>query len=576
MKSSETFKKVFAYIKKYHFFLLLSFVLSIVAVVTQLYIPKCFGKEIDFLLGKGKVDFLSLKSMSPQILLWIGISAISTWVMNLINNHITYYVVRDIRSQAIRKLQHLPLAYLDHHGVGEILSCMIADVEQVSDGLLLGFTQLFSGVVTILVTLYFMFCYNVWISLFVLCLTPVSFFVAKWISQHSYRLFQKQSETRDLQTAYIEEMIGNEKIVKMFGYEKHASEQFSKLNEALQDYSQKAVFVSSLTNPSTRFVNNIIYAFVALLGALFILKGNLTVGSLMVLLSYSNQYMKPFNDISSVITELQNALACADRLFQLIDAPLESQEGTEVLDTVQGNVDINDVSFAYTKDQHLIEDFNLHVKAGSKIAIVGPTGCGKTTLINLLMRFYDVDQGQIFVDGKDIYDQTRHSLRKSFGMVLQDSWIKHDTVRENIRFGKKDATDQEILEAAKASFAYSFIKRLPQGLDTVISLESLSKGQQQLLCIARIMLASPPMLILDEATSNIDTRTEIYIQKAFDQLMKGRTSFVIAHRLSTIQNADLIVVMKDGKIIETGTHHSLLAQNGFYSQLYQSQFQQVL
>lgn len=576
MKSSETFKKVFAYIKKYHFFLLLSFVLSIVAVVTQLYIPKCFGKEIDFLLGKGKVDFLSLKSMSLQILLWIGISAISTWVMNLINNHITYYVVRDIRSQAIRKLQHLPLAYLDHHGVGEILSCMIADVEQVSDGLLLGFTQLFSGVVTILVTLYFMFCYNVWISLFVLCLTPVSFFVAKWISQHSYRLFQKQSETRDLQTAYIEEMIGNEKIVKMFGYEKHASEQFSKLNEALQDYSQKAVFVSSLTNPSTRFVNNIIYAFVALLGALFILKGNLTVGSLMVLLSYSNQYMKPFNDISSVITELQNALACADRLFQLIDAPLESQEGTEVLDTVQGNVDINDVSFAYTKDQHLIEDFNLHVKAGSKIAIVGPTGCGKTTLINLLMRFYDVDQGQIFVDGKDIYDQTRYSLRKSFGMVLQDSWIKQDTVRENIRFGKKDATDQEILEAAKASFAYSFIKRLPQGLDTVISLESLSKGQQQLLCIARIMLASPPMLILDEATSNIDTRTEIYIQKAFDQLMKGRTSFVIAHRLSTIQNADLIVVMKDGKIIETGTHHSLLAQNGFYSQLYQSQFQQVL
>lgn len=576
MKSSETFKKVFAYIKKYHFFLLLSFVLSIVAVVTQLYIPKCFGKEIDFLLGKGKVDFLSLKSMSLQILLWIGISAISTWVMNLINNHITYYVVRDIRSQAIRKLQHLPLAYLDHNGVGEILSCMIADVEQVSDGLLLGFTQLFSGVVTILVTLYFMFCYNVWISLFVLCLTPVSFFVAKWISQHSYRLFQKQSETRDLQTAYIEEMIGNEKIVKMFGYEKHASGQFSKLNEALQDYSQKAVFVSSLTNPSTRFVNNIIYAFVALLGALFILKGNLTVGSLMVLLSYSNQYMKPFNDISSVITELQNALACADRLFQLIDAPLESQEGTEVLDTVQGNVDINDVSFAYTKDQHLIEDFNLHVKAGSKIAIVGPTGCGKTTLINLLMRFYDVDQGQIFVDGKDIYDQTRHSLRKSFGMVLQDSWIKHDTVRENIRFGKKDATDQEILEAAKASFAYSFIKRLPQGLDTVISLESLSKGQQQLLCIARIMLASPPMLILDEATSNIDTRTEIYIQKAFDQLMKGRTSFVIAHRLSTIQNADLIVVMKDGKIIETGTHHSLLAQNGFYSQLYQSQFQQVL
>lgn len=576
MKSSETFKKVFAYIKKYHFFLLLSFVLSIVAVVTQLYIPKCFGKEIDFLLGKGKVDFLSLKSMSLQILLWIGISAISTWVMNLINNHITYYVVRDVRSQAIRKLQHLPLAYLDHHGVGEFLSCMIADVEQVSDGLLLGFTQLFSGVVTILVTLYFMFCYNVWISLFVLCLTPVSFFVAKWISQHSYRLFQKQSETRDLQTAYIEEMIGNEKIVKMFGYEKHASEQFSKLNEALQDYSQKAVFVSSLTNPSTRFVNNIIYAFVALLGALFILKGNLTVGSLMVLLSYSNQYMKPFNDISSVITELQNALACADRLFQLIDAPLESQEGTEVLDTVQGNVDINDVSFAYTKDQHLIEDFNLHVKASSKIAIVGPTGCGKTTLINLLMRFYDVDQGQIFVDGKDIYDQTRHSLRKSFGMVLQDSWIKHDTVRENIRFGKKDATDQEILEAAKASFAYSFIKRLPQGLDTVISLESLSKGQQQLLCLARIMLASPPMLILDEATSNIDTRTEIYIQKAFDQLMKGRTSFVIAHRLSTIQNADLIVVMKDGKIIETGTHHSLLAQNGFYSQLYQSQFQQVL
>lgn len=572
MTSFETFKKVLNYVKKYHFLLLLSFILSMVSVITQLYIPKLFGKEIDYIVGLKQVDFMHLKSLVPCIVFFILVYALSTWIMTLINNKLTYSIVRDIRYQAIRKIQHLPLSYLDSRGVGEVISCMIADVEQLSDGLLLGFTQLFSGIVTIVVTLIFMFGINIWITLFVLDMTPVSFLVAKWISTHSYQLFQKQTEIRDAQTAYIEEYIGNEKIVKMFGYEKRASENFREINESLKTYGQKALFVSSLTNPSTRFVNNVIYAGVALMGALFILSGHLTIGGLTVLLSYSNQYMKPFNDISSVVTELQNAMACANRVFELMETEPESKDGNEELLDVKGQVDLENVYFSYTDEQKLIEDFTLHVKAGSKVAIVGPTGCGKTTLINLLMHFYDKKSGDIFIDGKSITDIARHSLRSNIGMVLQDTWIKSDTVRENIRFGKKDANEQEIIKAAKESYAYNFIKRLPKGLDTEINENSLSKGQKQLLCISRIMLCSPPILILDEATSNIDTRTEMYIQKAFDRLMKGRTSFVIAHRLSTIQDADTIVFMKDGKIMEVGNHNSLLEKKGYYNDLYQSQF----
>lgn len=572
MTSLETFKKVLNYVKKYAFLLVLSFVFSFLSVIIQLYIPKCFGKEIDFLIGIGKVDFSSLKTMSLEILLFIFICAFMTWLMNLMNNRLAYYVVRDIRYQAIRKIQHLPLSYLDQKATGEVISCMIADVEQLSDGLFLGFTQLFSGIITILITLIFMLTINIWITLLVLALTPISFWIAKWISSHSYSLFQKQTETRDKQTAFIEEMIGNEKILKMFGHEEKASQDFSQINQELKDYSEKAVFVSSLTNPSTRFVNNVIYALVALMGAIFILSNHLTVGGLTVLLSYSNQYMKPFNDISSVVTELQNAMACANRVFELMEAEPECADGKEELEQVKGNVSLKDLTFSYTDEQRLIEDFSLDVKAGMKVAIVGPTGCGKTTLINLFMRFYDKKGGQITIDGKEIESLTRKSLRKNIGMVLQDTWIKSDTVRENIRFGKKEASDDEIIEVSKACYAYGFIKRLPQGLDTVLHEDSLSKGQKQLLCISRIMLCSPPILILDEATSNIDTRTEIYIQKAFDTLMKGRTSFVIAHRLSTIQNADLIVYMKDGKIMEKGTHETLLKKKGLYYELYSSQF----
>ncbi len=572
MTSLETFKKVLNYVKKYAFLLVLSFVFSFLSVIIQLYIPKCFGKEIDFLIGIGKVDFSSLKTMSLEILLFIFICAFMTWLMNLMNNRLAYYVVRDIRYQAIRKIQHLPLSYLDQKATGEVISCMIADIEQLSDGLFLGFTQLFSGIITILITLIFMLTINIWITLLVLALTPISFWVAKWISSHSYSLFQKQTETRDKQTAFIEEMIGNEKILKMFGHEEKASQDFSQINQELKDYSEKAVFVSSLTNPSTRFVNNVIYALVALMGAIFILSNHLTVGGLTVLLSYSNQYMKPFNDISSVVTELQNAMACANRVFELMEAEPECADGKEELEQVKGNVSLKDLTFSYTDEQRLIEGFSLDVKAGMKVAIVGPTGCGKTTLINLFMRFYDKKGGQITIDGKEIESLTRKSLRKNIGMVLQDTWIKSDTVRENIRFGKKEASDDEIIKVSKACYAYGFIKRLPQGLDTVLHEDSLSKGQKQLLCISRIMLCSPPILILDEATSNIDTRTEIYIQKAFDTLMKGRTSFVIAHRLSTIQNADLIVYMKDGKIMEKGTHETLLKKKGLYYELYSSQF----
>ena len=482
---------------------------------------------------------------------------------------------QDIRAKAIRHIQELPLAYLDQHSTGDIISRVIADTDILSDGLLLGFTQLFSGIVTIVGTLIFMFSKNVWITLMVIVLTPLSFFVAKFISSHSFQMFRKQSETRGKQTALIEEMIGNQKVVQAFGYEEKASERFAKINEDLKNYSQKAVFYSSLTNPSTRFVNNVIYAGVALVGAFMIPGGFLSVGGLSVLLSYANQYMKPFNDISSVITELQNALACAGRIFELLEEPSETPEVSSELGKAAGDVHIEDVSFSYDKSKKLIEHFNFQAKPGMRVAIVGPTGCGKTTFINLLMRFYDTDQGDILVDGQPIKQVTRHSLRSNYGMVLQDTWIKAGTVRENICIGKPDATDEEIKEAAKRSHSWEFIRRLPDGLDTVLTEDSLSQGQKQLLCITRVMLCLPPMLILDEATSSIDTRTELQIQEAFDQLMQGRTSFIVAHRLSTIRNADWILVMKDGRIIEQGTHEDLMKEDGFYNHLYNSQFVNV-
>ena len=494
--------------------------------------------------------------------------------MNLINNRMTYRIVRDLRSQAIRHIQVLPLSYLDQHSSGDIVSRVIADTDILSDGLLLGFTQLFSGIVTIIVTLFFMFSKNVWITLLVICLTPLSFFVAKFISGRSFKMFQKQSETRGKQTALIDEMIGNQKVVKAFGYEEKASERFAEINKDLQKYSQQAVFYSSLTNPSTRFVNNVIYAGVALVGAFMIPGGALTVGGLSVLLSYANQYMKPFNDISSVITEMQNALACAGRIFALLEEKEESADPAGMIDTVTGNVTIDDVAFSYDKEKKLIENFNLDVQPGMRVAIVGPTGCGKTTFINLLMRFYEISGGSISIDGVDTKSVPRWNVHDQFSMVLQDTWLKTASVRENIRLAKPDATDAEVEAAARMAHADSFIRRLPEGYDTVISEDggSLSQGQKQLLCITRVMLCRPPMLILDEATSSIDTRTELKIQNAFAKLMEGRTSFIVAHRLSTIQSADVILVMKDGHIIEQGNHEELLAKNGFYHKLYYSQF----
>ena len=537
-----------------------------ISVVLQLYVPVLFGNAIDEIVAAHNVNFTQMWLYLKQILLFVVIAAAAIWIMNLVNNRMTYHIVQDIRSQAIRHIQKLPLSYLDQHSTGDIVSRIIADTDILSDGLLLGFTQLFSGVVTVVVTL---------ITLMVILLTPLSFLVAKFISSRSFTMFKKQSETRGKQTALIEEMIGNQKVVKAFGYEDKASKRFDEINKELKEYSQKAVFYSSLTNPSTRFVNNIIYAAVALAGAFLIPLGALTVGGLSVLLSYANQYMKPFNDITSVITEMQNALACATRIFDLLEEPEEVNDSSEVLEKVDGNVDIDHVDFSYDKSKSLIEDFNLQVEPGMRIAIVGPTGCGKTTFINLLMRFYDVDSGKICIDGKPIDEISRHSLRKSFGMVLQDTWIKSGTVRENISFGKPDATDEEIIRAAKEAKSWDFIRRLPQGLDTVLHEDSISQGQKQLLCITRVMLCLPPMLILDAATSSIDTRTELQVQEAFDNLMKGRTSFVVAHRLSTIRNASLILVMKDGKIIEQGTHEELLKEGGFYSHLYNSQFQAV-
>ena len=570
--SRDTLFKVLKVIGNYKILLAFSIILAGISVVLQLYVPILFGKAIDRIIAEGKVDFAAVSRYASQILILILIASLATWFMNLINNRLAYRTVQDIRAKAIRQIQVLPLSYLDSHSTGDIVQRVIADVDQLSDGLLLGFTQLFSGIVTIAVTLIFMFSKNVLITIMIIVMTPVSFLVAKFIASRSFNMFRKQTETRGTQTALINELIGNEKVVKAFGYEKRASERFSAINKELRDYSQKAVFFSSLTNPSTRAVNNVIYALVALFGANRILTGALTVGDLTVLLSYANQYMKPFNDISSVVTELQNALACAARVFELIEAEPQTPDADNELLPYKGHVDIENVDFSYVPDKPLIENFNFHAEPGMKIAIVGPTGCGKTTFINLLMRFYDVNRGSIKIDGQDINEVTRASLRQNFGMVLQETWLKNGTVRENIAFGKPDATDEEIIQAAKEAHSWEFIKRMPHKLDTVLTDEGLSQGQKQLLCITRVMLCDPPMLILDEATSSIDTRTEALIQKAFDKLMKGRTSFVVAHRLSTIRDADQILVMKDGHIIEQGDHDTLLQKNGFYAELYKSQF----
>ena len=574
-ENGKTLKKLWNHIAKFRVLLILSVLMAGATVILQLYVPILFGDAIDNIVAAGKVDFTMVGYYLKRVVILAVLSGVTGWVMSVINNRMTYRVVQDIRAQSIRHIQRLPLSYLDKHSSGDIVSRIIADADILSDGLLLGFSQLFSGIVTIVVTLVFMFSKNFWITLLVICLTPVSFWVAKFISSHSYGMFRKQSEARGKQTALIDEIIGNQKVVRAYGYEERASRRFAEINGELRDYSAQAVFYSSLTNPCTRFVNSLIYAGVALLGAILIPVGSLTVGGLTVLLSYANQYMKPFNDISSVVTEMQNALACAARLFALLEEPEESEDAAGTLEAPKGNVSIKDVSFSYDPSRKLIEHFNLDVKPGMRIAIVGPTGCGKTTFINLLMRFYDTDKGEITVDGKEIKTLSRHALRSGYGMVLQDTWIKQGTVRENIAFGKPDATDEEIIRAAKDAHSWEFIERLPQGLDTVLYEDSISQGQKQLLCITRVMLTLPPMLILDEATSSIDTRTEMLIQQAFDKLMEGRTSFVVAHRLSTIRNASLILVMRDGKIIEQGTHEELLAKGGFYHTLYNSQFQRV-
>ena len=573
--SAETLFKVLHFIGRYRLLLISSIILASVSVVLQLYVPVLFGDAIDQIIAKHTVNFEMMWYYLSRILVMVIVSSLAVWVMNIINNRMTFRTVQDIRSRAIRHIQVLPLSYLDGHSTGDIISRVIADTDILSDGLLLGFTQLFSGIVTIIGTLIFMFSKNFWITLLVIVLTPLSFFVARFISSRSFHMFRKQSDARGRQTALIEEMIGNQKIVQAFGYEDKSSARFAEINQELKECSQKAIFYSSLTNPSTRFVNNVIYAGVALAGAFMIPGGALTVGGLSVLLSYANQYMKPFNDISSVITELQNALACAARIFALLEETPESPDPEETISNVQGEVNIDNISFRYVPDKKLIENFHLHAEPGKRIAIVGPTGCGKTTFINLLMRFYDVTKGSISIDRHPIDQISRHSLRSSFGMVLQETWIKNGTVRDNINIGKPDASDEEIIEAAKRSHSWEFIRRLPDKLDTILKEDSLSQGEKQLLCITRVMLCLPPMLILDEATSSIDTRTELMVQEAFEHLMKGRTSFIVAHRLSTIRNADEILVMKDGAIIEQGSHEELMAKGGFYQNLYNSQFVRV-
>ncbi len=574
MKKS-TLKKVLKRIKRYRLFILFSLLCAVISVALSLYLPILTGEAIDLLLGPGEVDFSGLWPILLQMGVLIGITALAQWIMNLCNNRVTYCVTRDMRQEAIARIEELPLSYLDAHGTGEIVSRVIADVDQFADGLLMGFTQFFTGIMTILGTLFFMFRVDVVISLVVVCLTPLSLFVAAFIAKRTYSRFREQSEIRGKQTAFVDEMIGNQKVVQAFGRETRAQEQFDEINDELQACSLKAIFYSSITNPATRFVNNLVYAAVCVIGAFSVLRRGISVGQISALLSYANQYTKPFNEISGVVTELQNALACAARVFELIEEEPETPDCADaaVLQP-DGSVSLSDVSFSYRPDRKLIEQFNLSVKPGQRVAIVGPTGCGKTTIINLLMRFYDVDAGTIRAAGKDIRNVTRESLRRSYGMVLQDTWLKAGTIRENIAMSKPSATEAEIIAAARASYAHHFIKQLPKGYDTVITEDggSLSQGQKQLLCIARVMLNLPPMLILDEATSSIDTRTEMKIQKAFAAMMKGRTSFIVAHRLSTIREADVIIVMKDGHIVEQGNHDSLLEKNGFYAALYNSQF----
>lgn len=572
----KTLKKVMKYIKKYRVRVVMSLIFAAVTVITTLYLPILTGNAVDLMVEKGKVDFAGLKPIVKTMLIVLSITGVAQWIMNICNNYITYHVVQDIRKDAMDRIQIVPLKYLDGHAAGDIVSRVIADVDQFADGLLMGFTQAFTGVMTIVGTLVFMLRINVWITLVVILVTPLSFFVAGFIAKKSYTMFQMQSKERGAQTALIDEMIGNQRVVQAYGHEKRSLEQFDEINGRLEKYSLRATFFSSITNPATRFVNNLVYAGVGIVGAFFAIHGMLSVGRLTSFLSYANQYTKPFNEISGVITELQNAIACAARVFELMEAEPQEPDKPDAIELTQvkGAVELKNVSFSYVPEQKLIRDFNLTVKPGQRVAIVGPTGCGKTTVINLLMRFYDVNKGVIAVDGTDIRNMTRASLRSNIGMVLQETWLKDGTIRDNIIMGKPDATEEEIIAAAKATHAHSFIKRLPQGYDTVVREDgdNLSQGQKQLLCITRVMLCQPPMLILDEATSSIDTRTEIRIQRAFEKLMKGRTSFIVAHRLSTIKNADIILVMKDGNIIEQGSHESLLAQNGFYANLYNSQF----
>ena len=572
----KTLVKVMKYIKKYRMLVVLSLIFAAVTVVTTLYLPILTGNAVDLMVKKGKVDFVGLKPIVRTMLIVLVITGVAQWIMNICNNYITYHVVQDIRKDAMDRIQIVPLKYLDGHAAGDIVSRVIADADQFADGLLMGFTQAFTGVMTIIGTLGFMLWINGWITLVVILVTPLSFFVAGFIAKKSYSMFRLQSKARGEQTALIDEMIGNQRVVQAYGHEKRSLEQFDEINGRLEKYSLKATFFSSITNPATRFVNNLVYAGVGIVGAFFAIHGMLSVGRLSSFLSYANQYTKPFNEISGVITELQNAIACAARVFELMEAEPQEPDSPDAIELTQvkGAVELKNVSFSYVPEQKLIQNFNLSVKPGQRVAIVGPTGCGKTTVINLLMRFYDVNKGVIAVDGTDIRNMTRASLRSSIGMVLQETWLKDGTIRDNIIMGKPDATEEEIIAAAKATHAHSFIKRLPQGYDTVVREDgdNLSQGQKQLLCITRVMLCQPPMLILDVATSFIDTRTEIRIQRALEKLMKGRTSFIVAHRLSTIKNADIILVMKDGNIIEQGNHESLLAQNGFYANLYNSQF----
>lgn len=571
-----TLRKVLRYIRKYWLYLALSIIMAAVTVTLTLYLPILTGRVIDLILDRGHVDFDGVFAILRQMAVVIVITAAAQWIMNICNNKMTYRIVQDIRDEAFKRIEILPLKYIDGHSYGEVVSRVIADVDQFADGLLMGFTQFFTGVITILGTLGFMVSVNVGITGVVVLITPLSFLVAAFIARKTFVMFRAQSETRGEQTALIEEMIGNQKVVQAFSHEDEALCEFDEINGRLERCSLKAIFYSSITNPSTRFVNNLVYAGVAVTGAVFAIRGGISVGQLSCFLSYANQYTKPFNEISGVVTELQNALACAARIFALIEEEpqIPDRENAVTLGEVEGRITLEHVDFSYVPDKQLITDFNLAVQPGQRVAIVGPTGCGKTTVINLLMRFYDVQSGRIRVEGQDIRDVTRSSLRANYGMVLQETWLKAGTVRENIIMGKPEATEEEIILAAKASHAHSFIKRLPDGYDTVIAEDggNLSQGQKQLLCITRVMLCLPPMLILDEATSSIDTRTEIRIQKAFAAMMEGRTSFIVAHRLSTIREADVILVMKDGNIVEQGDHETLLAQNGFYATLYNSQF----